>query len=294
MNTTDLDANEILVKGLEFLSGSFTLNLRHYFSTKCVRFTACFGAEPSVIAKVWADLYPIDIQRKMDMFFLCLYWLKNYPTESVMAVKFGIDEKKIRVWLWYYVDCLSDLERQLVTLPQHFPEKVHFPLAVDGTHCMIFEPMHEQYPMDRHYFSHKRKTAAYAYQLAISTTESKILSIDGPYPAGQYNDKVMFRDSGLQDRLVSQNKWAIADGGYEGLEGAAVPNRKYQSRTTNIYFRRNRARIERLMGYFKNFGILSGTFRVKKNRKMKHGLVFRAVGAIVQTQLQTTNPIFEA
>lgn len=290
----EIDAKEILVKGLEFLSGRIIFSdLRHFFSSQSTRFAACFGADPSVLAKVWSDLYPVDTQRNINMFFLCLYWLKNYPTESVMAVKFNMDEKRIRVWLWYYVECLSELGGELIKLPHHFPDNIHFPLAVDGTHCMIYEPMHQLYPMDKDFFSHKRKTAAYAYQIAISTTESKILSIDGPYPAGKYSDKVMFRESGLQDRLVSQNKWAIADGGYEGLEGAAVPNRKYQNRTTNIYFRRNRARIERLMGYFKNFGILSGTFRIKKHRKVRHEMVFRAVGCIVQTQLQTCNPIFD-
>lgn len=211
-----------------------------------------------------------------------------------MSVKFGINEKLIRHWLWYYAAILCELERESIQLPEHIPDDVAFPLAVDGTHCFIYEPLHENLPVDSTFYSHKGKTAAFAYQLAISTTESKILSLHGPYPAGAYNDKRMFVESGLQEYLVSRGKYAIADGGYEGLEGVAVPNRRYHNRVTNIYFRRQRARVERLMMYFKNYRILSTTFRVRVDRENKHGMVFRAVGAIAQVQLETTNPMFEA
>lgn len=159
---------------------------------------------------------------------------------------------------------------------------------------MIYEPMHELYPMDRDYFSHKHHTAAYAYQLTLSTRESKILSIHGPFPAGKFSDKAMWRHTGMEAFMVAQNKRAIADGGYEGMKGVAIPMRRYHSKLTGIYFRRNRARVERLMGYFKNFAVLDTTFRIRKERLRKHEIVFRAVAAIVATQLATENPIFAA
>ena len=186
------------------------------------------------------------------------------------------------------------LSQSLISMPESFDDRLHFPMVVDGTHCMIYEPMHELYPMDRDYFSHKHHTAAYAYQLTLSTRESKILSIHGPFPAGKFSDKAMWRHTGMEAFMVAQNKRAIADGGYEGMKGVAIPMRRYHSKLTGIYFRRNRARVERLMGYFKNFAVLDTTFRIRKERLRKHEIVFRAVAAIVATQLATENPIFAA
>ena len=290
-----LSSNEVLLRGLRNAGSSDRqVSANVSFATKVGRFKSCFGAHPFVYARLWIELQGFDTERKIEMFFMFLFWLKTYPTEAVLAVRYNLPEKDVRLWCWYYAECLKVLSETLIVMPDQFDDKVPFPLAVDGTHCMIYEPMHNLYPMDRGYFSHKHHTACYTYQLAVSTTESKILSIHGPYAAGKYSDKVMFQESGLQAMLVSQNKWAIADGGYDGLDGAAVPDRKYHSKLTNIYFRRNRARIERLMGYFKNFEILSGTFRHKQDRLRKHGMVFHAVGAIVAVQLATKNPLFKA
>ena len=144
--------------------------------------------------------------------------------------------------------------------------------------------MHDRFPMDKSYYSHKHHSAGFNYQVTVSTTEQKIYSIHGPYPAGAYNDQKMYSESGLQQHLSSQNKRAIADGGYSGA-GLAVPNRRYHNKTTNIYFRRVRARMERVMGFFKNFSILSETFRVRQQRAEKHASVFRAVGCIVAKQI---------
>ena len=253
------------------------------YAKRVNRFKSCFGVHPILFRRLWTALNEIDKERNVDRFFLCLFWLKNYPTESVLAVQFNLLEDTVRMWIWYYARCLEILSESYIQMPDSFDRRVHFPLAVDGTHCTIYEPMHDLYPMDRSYFSHKHHTAGFNYQVTVSTTQPKILSIHGPYPAGR-NDMNMFQDSGLRDFLVSQNKRAIADGGYSG-PGTAVPNRKYHSKTTNIYFRRNRARMERVMGFLKNFKILSETFRVRKDREAKHRTAFFAVGAIVAQQV---------
>lgn len=260
------------------------------------RFKSCFGASAEVLARVFQQLeeFDIDTERNLDSFLLCCFWLKNYDTEMVLAVRFGMSEKEIRRWLWFYAECLKELSTALIRLiPEDFDDRIALPMVVDGTHCMIYEPMHDLYPMDSDYYSHKHHTACYAYQVTISTTESKILSLHGPYPAGKYNDKVMWKESGVQDLMVDNGKRAIADGGYEGVPGVAVPIRRYHSQTTNIYFRRNRARVERTMGFLKNFRILANTFRVRKNRLIRHEQVFRAVGAIVATQLKEESSLFD-
>lgn len=240
---------------------------------------------PLLCCEIWGKLgISIDKERKIDRFFLCLFWLKTYPTEAVLAVQFDLLEDTVRLWIWYYARCLELLSEELIIMPSSFNPQVPFPLAVDGTHCVIYEPMHDRFPMDRSFYSHKHHTAGLNYQVTVSTTESKILSIDGPFPAGR-NDMNMFRDSGLEALMVAEGKRAIADGGYSG-PGVAVPNRRYHSKLTNIYFRRNRARMERVMGFLKNFSILSDTFRVRQDRQRRHKTVFRAVSAIASLQVR--------
>ena len=265
------------------------------YAKKLSRFKSCFGSHPLVCAHVWVHLQNegIDTEHNLERFFLTLFWLKGYATESVLSVKFDLEEETIRLWCWYYADCLQMLKEKLVIMPDVFDD-VPFPLSVDGTHCTCYEPPHPEFPIDTAYWSHKHGTAAYNYQVALSTTESKILGVHGPYPAGANNDKIMFKESGLQELLVSQNKRAIADGGYEDIEGGgvAVPNRKYHSKLTNQYFRRLRARQETVNARLKNYAILSRTFRHKIDRQRKHKCVFDAVVAIVAVQITTKHPLF--
>jgi hypothetical protein len=264
------------------------------YAKRVVRFKSCFGQLPSVYARLWSELRDIDTERNMAKYFMCLYWFKNYDTESVLAVRFDLGEETVRLWLWYYAEAIALLKENKIKMPDHFHADISYPMVVDGIHATCYEPMDEYYPMDTGYFGHKHNTASLAYQVAVSTFEQQIYSVDGPYPAGENNDMKMFKKSGLQEKLVSMGKFAVADGGYEDIKGGgvAVPNRKYHSKLTNMYFRRCRARVERLMGYFKNFKILSTTFRIRKDRLKKHKMVFDAIAVIVQIAIETENPLF--
>lgn len=261
---------------------------------KISRYKACFGQLPYVHAKIWLRLRNIDKERNQERFFMTLFFFKTYPTESVLAVRFGIDEETVRSWIWYYAEALAMLKEDLIKMPESFPDNIHFPCVVDGTHCLIFEPAHDLFPLDTDHYGHKRNTAAYNYQIALSSFESKLYRVDGPYPAGKFNDAKAFVASGLQEQMVSQGKRAIADGGYDGTEGTITPDRRYHTKLTNMYLRRNRARVERTMAFFKNYGILSGTFRIRKNRVERHRTVMNAIAVLVQTAMTTTTPVFSA
>jgi hypothetical protein len=154
--------------------------------------------------------------------------------------------------------------------------------------------MHPDLPYDKKYSSHKHGgKAGLTYELAVSTIEQRLYWVAGPYPAGN-NDKQMFRRSGLQEKLVSQGKRAVADGGYNGVEGGGVstPN-KQDTAATREYKRRVRARHESINARVKNFGILSQTFRHKIDRLDKHQTAFEAVCVIVQYQMENGSPLFE-
>jgi hypothetical protein len=179
-------------------------------------------------------------------------------------------------------------------MPDRFPNDVLFPYTVDGVHCKTFEPMHPTMPMDTEFSSHKfGKKAGLAYELGFSTYEQKLYWMHGPRKGG-CNDKKMFTTGGLQARLLAQGKKAITDAGYSGVQGGGVstPN-KLDTPKVKEFKRRARARHENFNGRIKNFGVLSQTFRHKKNRLEKHQTAFEAVCVIVQYQLENGSPLFE-
>jgi hypothetical protein len=179
-------------------------------------------------------------------------------------------------------------------MPDRFDDDLLFPATVDGVHCKTYEPMHPTMPMDKGFSSHKfGKKAGLAYELGFSTYEQKLYWTHGPCKGG-CNDKKMFKTSGLQARLLAQGKKAIADSGYSGVEGGGVstPN-KLDTAEVKEFKRRARARHENFNGRIKNFGVLSQTFRHKKNRLEKHQTAFEAVCVIVQYQLENGSPLFE-
>ena len=158
----------------------------------------------------------------------------------------------------------------------------------------MYEPPHPLYPYDKDHCSYKHKTAGYNYQVGISPVEQKIFAIDGPFPAGSHNDKKIWNNSELQQRLLEQNKRAITDGGYNGCAGVTTPNGRFDSKQTNLYKRRLHARHESFNARLKSFSILSSTFRVKENRIGRHRTVMMAICVIVATQMTTGSPLFEA
>jgi hypothetical protein len=182
-----------------------------------------------------------------------------------------------------------------IKMPANFDPDLEFPVVVDGVHCKTFEPKHPTMPMDKNWSSHKfGKKAAFAYELAVSTVTQQLCWARGPYPAGGYNDIKMFKEGGLQRFLLSRGKKAIADAIYANVGGGtSCPNTKYESKTTNTYKRRARARMESFNGRIKSFGILYQTFRHKKDRMRKHQTCFEAVCIIVQYQMENGSPLFE-
>lgn len=256
------------------------------------KFKAHYGSHPLVYTKIWKDLEPIDCERKLGYFLICLYWMKSYDTEEQLSSRFSLDEETIRPWVWYYAECIQELHGSVIKLPETH-SKVQFPIAVDGIHCRIYEPKHPKNPYDKGYSSKKfGKKAAFAYEVAVSTTDQSISWIRGPYPAGDYPDTVMFQEGGLKYWLLSNEKNALADAGYSG-KAVSTPCGKYDCKDLNQFKRRGRAKTETLNSRFKAFGILQKTFRHKVERDVKHGIAFHAVAVIVGYQLKNGSPLFD-
>jgi hypothetical protein len=53
---------------------------------------------------------------------------------------------------------------------------------------MTWEPKHNKLLKDKHFFSQKKNHAAVKYLVALAIFSPHVVFIDGPFPAGQFND----------------------------------------------------------------------------------------------------------
>ena len=138
-------------------------------------------------------------------------------------------------------------------------------------------------PQDRRRYSHKTNGPALSYEAALSSRESRIVSTNGPFPAGT-NDLTIFRNK--LEALIPNGSNAIADKAYRGSAKATTSSstdppelRKFKSRA--------RARQESLWQRLKRFACLSDRFR---HPIEKHQICFEAVCVIVQYQFEHDSP----
>ena len=51
---------------------------------------------------------------------MTLLWLKNYDTEAILAGRFNLDEKTVRLWTEYYAECLAIHGKDKIKLPDEW------------------------------------------------------------------------------------------------------------------------------------------------------------------------------
>ena len=105
-----LGANEILDIGLQ-MAGADENQRDTALNTRLGYFRTAYGSHPLVYARIWDDLYQtgIDSERKVNYFFLSLFWMKEYDKERDLALRFHYNEETIRTWTWYYAECIQEL-----------------------------------------------------------------------------------------------------------------------------------------------------------------------------------------
>lgn len=151
-------------------------------------------------------------------------------------------------------------------------------VTVDGTDCRIMEPR----PFSTDWFSHKFGGPGLRYEIAVAIKTGTIVWANGPYPCGLFPDIKIFNDV-LRKKLDSDEK-VLADDGYSG------DNFQGHFNGDVILGRKLRARHETVNRRFKQFTILSTTFR---HDLSLHSYCFHAVVNMTEIVLQSTNPLFE-
>jgi DDE superfamily endonuclease len=155
-------------------------------------------------------------------------------------------------------------------------------ISVDGTHCP-FEAK------GRRWYSHKFKASGVAYEVALCIKTGEIVWLNGPFPAGEYNDLKMFRMA-LKYEL-DPNERVAADKGYAGEcpLTAKTPGPLYSDPAYVKMMSDVSSRHESVNNRLKMFECLKQRFR--------HGVraqaaCFRAVAVLVQLQIQYDEPLF--
>ena len=88
-------------------------------ATEYRRWMSCFGAEPPVVAELWARINPEETMPpgvKAEHIMWALYFLKVYNAEEVNTqnVEGNPVEKTFRKWVWLFIEAISYQEYPVV------------------------------------------------------------------------------------------------------------------------------------------------------------------------------------
>jgi hypothetical protein len=289
--------SKILERGLVLRHVSVETQQRRHYKTNKQRFKSEFGAAPAACAKIWEDLQTttvpeakIDTKKcKLDHFLLAMNFIKMYPTEKQQANAFdkhGISsENTVRKWRWYFVERIKALAASKIKWPEEWknpgPDVPIILVTVDGVHYRRNEPTHGRYSKNTKYYSHKNKTAAVNYEIAIHIYKPQVVHFYGPVTAST-PDITVFRKE-LLDK-IPDGYFAIADKGYLGeCEKVMTPN-SHDTPETRKFKGRARARQEAFNKMTKRFKCLDERCI---HKEPQHKLLIEAVVVVCQYQIET-------
>jgi DDE superfamily endonuclease len=129
----------------------------------------------------------------------------------------------------------------------------------------------------------------------LSTNESKVLSVIGPYPAAESDISVFRRADGIMNR-IPPNKKFIGDKGYAGEDSKISTPNTHDALEIKDYKKRARARHETFNKRLKDFAILRHVFRhgqcTQEEQSFKeHQVVFESICVLLQYDMKY-KPLF--
>ena len=160
-------------------------------------------------------------------------------------------------------------------------------MSIDGTDFRILQK--GAAVKGNEFGSHKYAgKSALRYELGVCILTGHLVWIQGPYPAGKYNDIAIFNMCSAHN--LDPYEHVEADNGYRGHIDKVKCPKNANARPEKLRMQgRVRARHETLNGRLKNWGILSQVFR---HKIILHGKVFRACAVITQLMVENGEPLF--
>ena len=288
------------------------------------RFKEFFGASLEVVEILWEMLYERDFlpdnSQPKHLLWTC-YFLKVYPKQetgcsAVGGISGAISPKTMKHWVWDFIERIGELVDDVVSTSLYITIYYHYitlirtimrqtskiifesrlnrkdilndcTMSIDGTDFRI--PQQGKACKGNPFASHKYAgKSALRYELGIDILEGNLVWIQGPYPAGKFNDIAIFNKV-LRHYLEPWER-VEADNGYVGHGDKIKCPKNVANPPENLKMQgRVRARHETLNGRLKNWGILSQTFR---HDISLHGSVFHACAVITQLMIDNGEPLF--
>jgi hypothetical protein len=251
-----LDEAQVLQLGLE-LAG-FGPEQQRSDSINVRRLRAFYGIGPKAITSMHNDLKHLNIQ--VNQLLLALNFLKLYESEHVLAGRWKMNEKTLRVVNRATLKSIQWLKEKKVVWGEWGNEDI-FIISVDGVHCRIQEVRKEP---SAKWFDHKSHGAGVAYELGIAIRSGMLVWIKGPFPASTH-DITMFRDEANPDHSLKEKiptgKRGVGDSGYCGEPHKISTTRAGDTAEVKKFKARVKSRHETFNGRIKFFNVLSTAFR---------------------------------
>jgi len=209
---------------------------------------------------IWRDLnatkhipqsHNDNVKLSIDKLLQTLHFLYRYQRECERESTFDSSRKTIRKWCWHYVERIQALKADKIVFPSE-DDLIgdDWIMTVDGVHCATNEPGHLIFSMDKKYFSHKKKRVGLCYKLGIALYESKLIWLNGPFPAGR-NDNGNFKHGGLKQKLKSIRRRALADKIYNGHPDEVSTFNAFDDAAVKKFKSRAQMRHEKFNGMLK-------------------------------------------
>ena len=248
-----------------------------------------------------ADLAP------RDQILLAIIWLRQYPTNEVLAFLFSVSDSTVSRLVNRIVPLLSASgkdtmrlpdpgrkhRKQLDTLLKETPELA----VIIDTFEQRVQRCKDRNEADAH-FSGKKRQHTLKSQVAVDEDDGTVCDIPESV-VGPTADLTLLKQSGLLSRL-GEEVGAIGDLAYVGIAEAhpqhlgATPRRKPRGKDRppedvcfNRAFSKRRIKVEHTIGRMRRYQSLSQTDR---HHRRNHTARTRAVAGLVNRQIRSRLP----
>jgi DDE superfamily endonuclease len=287
------------------------------------RFRALYGIGAKTASEIFKDIQTEDIgdakiQKADPTYFLTmLYWARGYGNSHRVCGACKINSRTtFQKHSWAYLSAVQALkETKVSTLidsksshnkltNDFFYSLLHFKIVwrfedheeehdnpeiiiatIDGIHCQIVEPRTE--PSSK-WCSHKLNKPSLDYELCIDVYRNKLVSINGPFKAGEHDISVARKPHGILTKIPFGKK-ILGDKGYRGEPDKITTPNVHDSIIVKRFKARASARHETFNKRIKDFKIIAGPFRSSHEY---HKIAFEAVCVLVQYDLENGYPLF--
>ena len=116
------DINALLKYGLNLAGFSVQRIISTDEKTNLSRFVSFYGVSPVTCSETFDGIRvmcrekDMKIPKRLDMFLMCLCWMKTHATERMLAGTFNVIEKTVHKWLRKFASFIQALKEKKVRI----------------------------------------------------------------------------------------------------------------------------------------------------------------------------------